>query len=81
MAALLPKPQMGEMQYDFYMLGRADSKGEAEWDHCMRYTGRKADDLLLCHLSMMAQDAFKPPDVYPMTKMANSSCMVTSSLP
>lgn len=47
MAALLPQPQTGEMQYDFYMLGRADSAGEAEWDHCMRYTGRKADGLFV----------------------------------
>ena len=47
MAALLPKGEVGEMEYDFYMLGRSDNEVEDEWDHCMRYTGQNVDGLFV----------------------------------
>ncbi len=47
MAGLLPKGRAGEMEYDFYMVGRPGNAAEAEWDHCTRYTGQKVDGLFV----------------------------------
>ena len=46
-AALLPKEGEGDLEYDFYMLGRSGNGGEADWDHCLRYTGQKVDGLFV----------------------------------
>ena len=47
MAELLPKGGAGELEYDFYMLGQSGNGGEADWDHCLRYTGQKVDGLFV----------------------------------
>ena len=47
MAELLPEGGAGEMEYDFYMVGRPGNAAEAEWDHCTRYTGQKVDGLFV----------------------------------
>ena len=47
LAELLPKAGVGELEYDFYMLGRSGNGGEAEWDHILRYTGKNVDGLLV----------------------------------
>ena len=47
MAELLPEGEAGELEYDYYMLGRSGNGGEAEWDHCLRYTGQKVDGLFV----------------------------------